>query len=70
MMSNEAPDDVIQEFFEANDFEYAKFKEYVDEKVDSKNDERKIWTYLWLGLTFLPLAIGHAIVWIIKGFKY
>ena len=68
-MQNGAPENVLQETLKRNSFQYSEFKRYVDEKVDSKNDRRKMWTSLWLGLTFLPLAIGHAIAWIIKGFK-
>ena len=64
-----APEQVVKIEIETQGFQYSEFKRYVDERVDSKNDTRKIWTYLWLGLTFLPLAIGHAIAWIIKGFK-
>ena len=68
-MQNGAPENVLQETLKRNGFQYSEFKRYVDEKVDSKNDTRKMWTYFWLGLTFLNLAIGHAIAWIIKGFK-
>ena len=69
LMELGAPEQVVKTEIEAQGFQYSDFKRYVEGKLDSKNDRRKMWTYLWLGLTFLPLAFGHAIAWIIKGFK-
>ena len=69
MMDNGAPVNVIQEFFGDNDLKYAEFKEFVNKGMTHKEDRRFFLISLGLGLAFLPLAIGHAIAWIIKGFK-